>query len=153
MLYLYVYVFIQKKENKPSFPFSRSQGGNTAVDIHECSDTTDATSCRLTHLSVNLTLNVFIFLWISPLNFSTHVTGTDRQGDYWCVCFVSECRFGGKSYELEQTWNPDLGSPFGVMYCVHCECVPVSLEKYPLLERLCPCVCVSHHLIISDLNI
>ena len=41
-------------------------------------------------------------------------------------CFVSECRFGGESYELEQTWNPDLGPPFGIMYCVHCECVPVS---------------------------
>ena len=27
---------------------------------------------------------------------------------------------------MEQTWNPDLGPPFGVMYCVHCECVPVS---------------------------
>ena len=37
-----------------------------------------------------------------------------------------ECRFGGESYELESTWHPDLGPPFGVMFCVHCECVPVS---------------------------
>jgi len=42
---------------------------------------------------------------------------------------ASECRFGGKSYELEQTWNPDLGSPFGVMYCVHCECVPIHKKR------------------------
>ena len=41
--------------------------------------------------------------------------------------YISECRFGGESYELEQTWNPDLGPPFGVMHCVHCECVPVGV--------------------------
>ena len=37
-----------------------------------------------------------------------------------------ECRFGDRRFELEETWNPDLGPPFGVMHCVHCECVPVS---------------------------
>merc|ERR1719244_2034475 len=42
---------------------------------------------------------------------------------------ASECRFGGESYELEQTWNPDLGPPFGVMYCVHCECVPIHKKR------------------------
>lgn len=42
---------------------------------------------------------------------------------------ASECRFGGESYELEQTWNPDLGPPFGVMYCVHCECVPFHKKR------------------------
>ena len=39
---------------------------------------------------------------------------------------ISECRFGDRRYSLEDTWNPDLGPPFGVMQCVHCECVPVS---------------------------
>ena len=38
---------------------------------------------------------------------------------------ISECRFSDKRYELEDTWHPDLGPPFGVMYCVHCECVAV----------------------------
>ena len=42
--------------------------------------------------------------------------------------FFAECRFGDQTFELEQTWHPDLGAPFGIMYCVHCECVPVSLN-------------------------
>lgn len=27
---------------------------------------------------------------------------------------------------MEERWNPDLGSPFGVMYCIRCECIAVS---------------------------
>lgn len=42
---------------------------------------------------------------------------------------ASECRFADQRFELEQTWNPDLGSPFGVMYCIHCECVPVHKKR------------------------
>jgi len=42
---------------------------------------------------------------------------------------ASECRFGDQRYELEQTWHPDLGPPFGVMYCVHCECVPIHKKR------------------------
>eukprot|EP00095_Tigriopus_kingsejongensis_P008722 maker-scaffold1705_size30607-snap-gene-0.3 protein:Tk08722 transcript:maker-scaffold1705_size30607-snap-gene-0.3-mRNA-1 annotation:"chordin" len=42
---------------------------------------------------------------------------------------ASECRFGDKRYELEQTWNPDLGAPFGVMHCFHCECVPIHKKR------------------------
>merc|ERR1719150_1729351 len=42
---------------------------------------------------------------------------------------AAECRFGGESYELEQTWHPDLGPPFNVMYCVHCECVPIHKKR------------------------
>ena len=41
------------------------------------------------------------------------------------LLLISECRFSDKRYELEDTWHPDLGPPFGVMYCVHCECVAV----------------------------
>merc|ERR1712066_1117415 len=48
---------------------------------------------------------------------------------------ASECRFGGESYELEQTWNPDLGPPFGVMYCVHCQCVPIH-KKRRIVDRV-----------------
>jgi len=42
---------------------------------------------------------------------------------------ASECRFGGNAYELEQTWHPDLGAPFGIMYCVHCVCVPIHKKR------------------------
>ncbi len=57
---------------------------------------------------------------------------------YMTSCFsISECRFGDKRFELEQTWNPDLGPPFGIMHCVHCECVPVSSKLNRLqLDRM-----------------
>ncbi|XP_071747936.1 dorsal-ventral patterning protein Sog isoform X3 [Lepeophtheirus salmonis] len=48
---------------------------------------------------------------------------------------ASECRFGEKRFELEETWHPDLGSPFGVMYCVHCQCVPIH-KKRRILGRV-----------------
>ncbi|XP_061308351.1 chordin isoform X1 [Pezoporus flaviventris] len=34
------------------------------------------------------------------------------------------CAFGGHFYDLEETWHPDLGEPFGVMRCVICHCEP-----------------------------
>ena len=44
-----------------------------------------------------------------------------------CILFTfTDCHFGKKVYELEETWHPDLGSPFGTMYCIRCECIAVS---------------------------
>lgn len=40
--------------------------------------------------------------------------------------FVAECQFGKQAKELGSTWFADLGPPFGVMYCIKCECIPVS---------------------------
>lgn len=40
--------------------------------------------------------------------------------------FFTECQFGKTFKELGSTWFADLGPPFGVMYCIRCECVPVS---------------------------
>jgi hypothetical protein len=40
--------------------------------------------------------------------------------------FFADCHFGKQVYELEETWHPDLGPPFGVMYCIRCECMAVS---------------------------
>lgn len=39
---------------------------------------------------------------------------------------VSECQFGKTVREIGSTWFADLGPPFGVMYCIRCECVAVS---------------------------
>lgn len=39
---------------------------------------------------------------------------------------VTECQFGKVLRELGSTWYADLGPPFGVMYCIKCECVAVS---------------------------
>ncbi|XP_076819430.1 chordin-like [Clavelina lepadiformis] len=33
------------------------------------------------------------------------------------------CRFGGESHVIGSSWHPNLGRPFGVMYCVTCHCV------------------------------
>lgn len=41
--------------------------------------------------------------------------------------FISECQFGKGIKELGSTWYADLGPPFGVMYCIKCECVPVCI--------------------------
>lgn len=40
---------------------------------------------------------------------------------------VAECLFGKQPMELGAKWFADLGPPFGVMYCIKCECVPVSI--------------------------
>lgn len=43
--------------------------------------------------------------------------------------YFSECHFGKTLRELGSTWYADLGPPFGVMYCIKCECVPVSVNR------------------------
>ena len=40
-------------------------------------------------------------------------------------------------YELEETWHPDLGSPFGVMYCIRCECMAVQKKRRIAGRTLC----------------
>ncbi|KAJ6637065.1 Dorsal-ventral patterning protein Sog [Pseudolycoriella hygida] len=41
----------------------------------------------------------------------------------------AECQFGKNLKELGSTWFADLGPPFGVMYCLKCECVPVTKRR------------------------
>ncbi|CRK91207.1 CLUMA_CG004890, isoform A [Clunio marinus] len=41
----------------------------------------------------------------------------------------AECHFGKELKELGSTWFPDLGAPFGKMYCIRCECVPVQKKR------------------------
>ena len=41
---------------------------------------------------------------------------------------VTECQFGKQAKELGSTWFADLGPPFGVMYCIKCECISVSIQ-------------------------
>ncbi|XP_032781634.2 dorsal-ventral patterning protein Sog [Daphnia magna] len=50
---------------------------------------------------------------------------------------TSDCHFGKKVYELEERWNPDLGSPFGVMYCIRCECIAVQKKRRIAGRTLC----------------
>nr|CAD7428066.1 unnamed protein product [Timema monikensis] len=41
----------------------------------------------------------------------------------------SECQFGKQFHELGSSWPADLGPPFGVMYCIRCECVPIQKKR------------------------
>ncbi|EDW66367.2 dorsal-ventral patterning protein Sog [Drosophila virilis] len=42
---------------------------------------------------------------------------------------VTECQFGKVLRELGSTWYADLGPPFGVMYCIKCECVAIPKKR------------------------
>lgn len=42
---------------------------------------------------------------------------------------LPECQFGTQFRELGSTWFADLGPPFGVMYCLRCECVPIHKKR------------------------
>ncbi|XP_066589838.1 dorsal-ventral patterning protein Sog [Prorops nasuta] len=42
---------------------------------------------------------------------------------------AAECSFGKQIRELGSTWFADLGPPFGVMYCIKCECIPVQKKR------------------------
>ncbi|KAM8721053.1 hypothetical protein ACLKA7_006999 [Drosophila subpalustris] len=48
---------------------------------------------------------------------------------------VTECQFGKVLRELGSTWYADLGPPFGVMYCIKCECVAIP-KKRRLVARV-----------------
>ncbi|XP_053609140.1 dorsal-ventral patterning protein Sog [Plodia interpunctella] len=41
----------------------------------------------------------------------------------------AECQFGKQPKELGSMWYADLGPPFGVMYCILCECAPVQKKR------------------------
>ncbi|XP_014102362.2 dorsal-ventral patterning protein Sog [Bactrocera oleae] len=50
---------------------------------------------------------------------------------------VSECQFGKTVREIGSTWFADLGPPFGVMYCIRCECVAVPKKRRIVVRVQC----------------
>lgn len=50
---------------------------------------------------------------------------------------ATECTFGKQIRELGSTWHPDLGPPFGVMFCIKCECVPIQKKKRIIARVQC----------------
>lgn len=42
---------------------------------------------------------------------------------------AAECHFGKQPKEMGSTWFADLGPPFGVMYCIKCDCIPIQKKK------------------------
>ncbi|KAL0268044.1 UNVERIFIED_CONTAM: hypothetical protein PYX00_010127 [Menopon gallinae] len=49
----------------------------------------------------------------------------------------TECHFGKTIKELGSTWSADLGPPFGVMYCIRCECVPFQKKRRIVAKVQC----------------
>ncbi|XP_022245575.1 chordin-like isoform X2 [Limulus polyphemus] len=49
----------------------------------------------------------------------------------------THCQLGNGSYEIEERWRPDLGPPFGVLYCVHCECIAVQRKRKIVARAKC----------------
>ncbi|XP_045516979.1 dorsal-ventral patterning protein Sog [Pieris brassicae] len=49
----------------------------------------------------------------------------------------AECQFGKQAKELGSTWFADLGPPFGVMYCIKCECIPVQKKRRVVAKVHC----------------
>ncbi|XP_045475665.1 dorsal-ventral patterning protein Sog isoform X2 [Harmonia axyridis] len=55
----------------------------------------------------------------------------------------SECVFGNEVRELGSQWIPNLGVPFGILYCMKCECVPrkrrvVAKVQCRNIQKECP---------------
>lgn len=50
---------------------------------------------------------------------------------------AAECTFGKQIRELGSTWFADLGPPFGVMYCIKCECIPVQKKRRIIARVQC----------------
>ncbi|XP_061716121.1 dorsal-ventral patterning protein Sog isoform X1 [Cydia pomonella] len=49
----------------------------------------------------------------------------------------AECQFGKQAKELGSKWFADLGPPFGVMYCIQCECVSVQKKRRVMAKVHC----------------
>ncbi|KAF9801218.1 hypothetical protein SFRURICE_014236, partial [Spodoptera frugiperda] len=47
------------------------------------------------------------------------------------------CLFGKQAMELGSKWFADLGPPFGVMYCIKCECVAVQKKRRVVAKVHC----------------
>lgn len=68
----------------------------------------------------------YLFVVTSKSFFDFKICMSLNDSLYTDFVVVSECQFGKQAKELGSTWFADLGPPFGVMYCIKCECIPVS---------------------------
>ncbi|XP_033095421.1 chordin-like [Anneissia japonica] len=41
---------------------------------------------------------------------------------------ITGCSFGGKVYDIDTSWHPNLGEPFFEMICVNCRCIAVVVN-------------------------
>ncbi|XP_015782648.1 A disintegrin and metalloproteinase with thrombospondin motifs 9 isoform X3 [Tetranychus urticae] len=56
---------------------------------------------------------------------------------------TNHCQFGGKTYEPDDKWKPNLGSPFGLLPCVLCQCVTLQKKSRTVSRVRCRNI-VSH---------
>ncbi|KAG7308648.1 hypothetical protein JYU34_005870 [Plutella xylostella] len=50
---------------------------------------------------------------------------------------IRQCQFGKTPKELGSTWFADLGPPFGIMYCIKCECMSVQKKRRVVAKVHC----------------
>ncbi|GLV35923.1 short gastrulation [Carabus blaptoides fortunei] len=50
---------------------------------------------------------------------------------------AAECTFGKQVKEIGTSWFADLGPPFGVMYCIKCDCVKVQKKRRVVARVQC----------------
>lgn len=50
---------------------------------------------------------------------------------------TAECLFGKQAMELGSQWFADLGPPFGIMYCIKCECIAVQKKRRVVAKVHC----------------
>ncbi|XP_030244671.1 dorsal-ventral patterning protein Sog, partial [Drosophila navojoa] len=117
---------------------SSSSNCNSSSNSSSSSNTNNATyyyQRRLQHLLLLALLVCVASLnscWLQPVQARRHAplmfeeADTARRSNRPAV---TECQFGKVLRELGSTWYADLGPPFGVMYCIKCECVAIPKKR------------------------
>lgn len=81
---------------------------------------------------------VVLALWaLAPAGARRHAPDLREDEPARRTTRPAECLFGKQPMELGAKWFADLGPPFGVMYCIKCECVPVQKKRRVVAKVHC----------------
>ncbi|XP_022249681.1 chordin-like isoform X3 [Limulus polyphemus] len=74
---------------------------------------------------------LWVTLWLTGLHAGKYRNRPPIKGEKSNrrISKQTHCQLGNGSYEIEERWRPDLGPPFGILHCVHCECIAVQRKK------------------------
>ncbi|KAH8419850.1 hypothetical protein KR009_003267, partial [Drosophila setifemur] len=129
------------QEIKSQSQEAANENTTTTTNSHSCCSSSSAAAaveiqprkmiiCHLRHLLLAGLLLIFVAVGgaegrrHAPLMFEESDTGRRSNRPA-----VTECQFGKALRELGSTWYADLGPPFGVMYCIKCECVAIPKKR------------------------
>ncbi|XP_015181074.1 PREDICTED: dorsal-ventral patterning protein Sog [Polistes dominula] len=90
------------------------------------------------HFHGGLLLTIFLIVLFCPSTLRARRVAPLMEDD-WArrPHRAAECTFGKQIRELGSTWFADLGPPFGVMYCIKCECIPVQKKRRIIARVQC----------------